>query len=180
LPQRALPPMSSDNKALVEQLFREHGSALKGYLYRQTGNEQDANELVQETYLRMLQIKDMDAVRDCRAYMFTIAGNLAKKHGREQGRERGTVDVNDATLEAELSYHPSFGDQIDDEEHLRRLREVFAELPVKCRAAYILQTAHGLSYAEIAQQLGVSTDMVKKYLSQTLLHCRRRMGGRNG
>jgi RNA polymerase sigma-70 factor (ECF subfamily) len=88
--------------------------------------------------------------------------------------------VNDAILEAELSYHPSFGDRIDDEEHLRRLREVFAELPVKCRAAYILQIAHGLSYAEIVQHLGVSTDMVKKYLSQVLLHCRRRMGGRHG
>jgi len=172
--------MADDNQAWVEQLFCEHGSALKGYLYRQSGNEQDAKELVQETYLRMLQIKDRDAIRDPKRYMFTIAGNLAKQHGREQGRERGTFDVNEASLEGELSYHPSFGDQIDEDAHLRRLREVFAELPVKCRAAYILQTAHGLSYAEIAQQLGVSTDMVKKYLSQALLHCRRRMGGKKG
>jgi DNA-directed RNA polymerase specialized sigma24 family protein len=39
----------------------------------------------------------------------------------------------------------------------------------------VLQYWHGLSYEEIGLRLGVSTNMVKKYLSQALVHCRRRM-----
>ena len=49
------------------------------------------------------------------------------------------------------------------------------QLSPKCRAAVELQYWHGLSYEEIALRLGISTNMVKKYLSQGLVHCRRRM-----
>jgi RNA polymerase sigma-70 factor (ECF subfamily) len=52
---------------------------------------------------------------------------------------------------------------------------VIDQLSPKCRAALILQYWHGLSYEEIGQRLGVSSNMVKKYLSQALVHCRRRM-----
>jgi len=52
---------------------------------------------------------------------------------------------------------------------------VLQQLSPKCRAAVMLQYWHGMSYEEIAMQLGVSTNMVKKYLSQALAHCRRRM-----
>ena len=58
---------------------------------------------------------------------------------------------------------------------IKRLREVLQQLPPKCHAAVVLQYWHGMSYEEIAQRLGVSTHMVKKYLSQALIHCRRRM-----
>jgi len=55
------------------------------------------------------------------------------------------------------------------------LREVLNQLPRNVTAAVVLQYWHGLSYEEIAQRLGISTHMVKKYLSQALIHCRRRM-----
>ncbi len=160
----------------LERLFREHGSALEAFVYRRTGNHADAIELAQETYLRMLQIKDMDAIRNPKAYMFSVAANLAAEHGARQGRARGTLDISDPMLEAELSHDPSFADQIDHADSTARVREVLAELPAKCRAAFYLQHGHGLSYEEIARHLGVSTHMVKKYLSQAILHCRRRLG----
>jgi RNA polymerase sigma factor (sigma-70 family) len=168
--------MAVGTRFWVERLFREHGSALEAFLYRRTGSHADAIELAQEAYLRMLQIKDMDAIRNPKAYMFSVAANLATEHGVRQGRARGTLDISDPVLEAELSHDPSFADQIDDADSTARVREVLAELPAKCRAAFYLQHGHGLSYEEIARHLGVSTHMVKKYLSQAMLHCRRRLG----
>jgi len=168
--------MAVGTRFWVERLFREHGSALEAFLYRRTGNHADAIELAQEAYLRMLQIKDMDAIRNPKAYMFSVAANLATEHGVRQGRVRGPLDISDPVLEAELSHDPSFADQIDDADSTARVRAALAELPAKCRAAFYLQHGHGLSYEEIARHLGVSTHMVKKYLSQAMLHCRRRLG----
>jgi RNA polymerase sigma factor (sigma-70 family) len=118
----------------------------------------------------------MDAIRNPKAYLFGVAVNLAKEHAARQGRARGTLDITDPVLEAELSHDPSFADQIDDADSTARARAALAELPAKCRAAFYLQHGHGLSYEEIARHLGVSTHMVKKYLSQAMLHCRRRLG----
>jgi len=167
--------MTVDIRSWVERLFREYGSALEAFLYRRTGNHADAIELAQETWLRMQQIKDLDVIRNPKAYLFRVAANLATEHGVRKGRARGTLDISDPALEAELSHDPSFADQVDDADSIARVREVFAELPAKCRAAYCLQ-GDGLSYEEIARHLGVSTHTVKKYLSQVMLHCRRRLG----
>jgi RNA polymerase sigma factor (sigma-70 family) len=168
--------MPDTPKALVDRLYTEHGSDLRSFLYRRTRSDVDAIDLAQETYLRMLQVADITALRDPRAYMFTVAANLAREFAVSQSRARGAVDVSDPSVEAEMSHDVPIAEQIDKEARLATLRRVFAELPVKCRSAYQLQVAHGLSYAEIAHQLGVSKHMVKKYLSQALEHCQERMG----
>ena len=68
-----------------------------------------------------------------------------------------------------------FDDEADRDRRLERLQVVLGQLSPKCQAAVVLQYWHGLSYAEIGERLGVSPNMVKKYLSQALLHCRKRM-----
>jgi RNA polymerase sigma-70 factor (ECF subfamily) len=78
-------------------------------------------------------------------------------------------------VQDQLAELPSFGGQLDQERCIGRLREVLDQLSPKCRAAVVLQYWHGQSYEEIAARLGISTNMVKKYLSQALMHCRRRM-----
>ena len=176
MPPPAAGLMGAGTRPWVERLFREHGSVLEAFLYRRTGSHADAIELAQETYVRMLQIKDMDAIRNAKAYMFSVAANLAKEHATRQGRARATLDISDPVLEAELSHDPKLADQIDHADTAARVQEALAELPAKCRAAFHLQHGHGMSYEEIARHLGVSTHMVKKYLSQAILHCRRRLG----
>jgi RNA polymerase sigma factor (sigma-70 family) len=123
----------------------------------------------------MLRIPDIESIRSPEAYLFTVAGNLMREHAVEERRLNNTVDVDDPAIQDQLAELPAFGGQIDAEQRTKRLREVLRELSPKCHAAVVLQYWHGLSYEEIAQQLGVSTNMVKKYLSQALVHCRRRM-----
>jgi len=52
---------------------------------------------------------------------------------------------------------------------------VLEQLPSRWRTALLLQHRYGLTYQEIAERLGVSSNMVKKYLAQGLAHCRRDM-----
>jgi RNA polymerase sigma factor (sigma-70 family) len=165
--------MSETKKALVERLFAQHGTALRAFFYHRVRQRPDAAELAQEVYVRMLRINDVEAIRNPEAYLYTVASNLAKEHRVLEQRGANTVNVEDAA-ELLADVPPPSGD-IDTERRVKRLREVLGQLPPKCQAAVVMHYWRGMSYQEIAPQLGVSTHMVKKYLSQALAHCRRRM-----
>lgn len=167
--------MAETRKTLVERLFAEHAGSLQAFLYRRVRGREDAAELAQEAYVRMLRVPDIAAIRNPEAYLYTVASNLAKEHARHARKDYGRLDVDDALLQEQLAALPPFAGDPDTQQRIKRLREVLQQLPPKCHAAVVLQYWHGLSYEEIAQQLGVSTHMVKKYLSQALMHCRRRM-----
>ena len=167
--------MAETKKSLVERLFAEHGGALQAFLYRRVRWHPDAAELAQEVYLRMLRVPDMSTVRNPEAYLYAVASNLAKEHTHRSPHSSKMLDIEDPLVQEQLSELPAFGGELDGERRVNRLREVLQQLPPKCRAAVVLQYWHGLSYEEIAERLGVSTHMVKKYLSQALMHCRRRL-----
>jgi len=167
--------MADAKHALVERLFAEQGGALRAFILRHIRRKSEATELAQEVYVRMLRIPDTESIRNPEAYLFTVASNLLRENAVHERRLNQTVDVNDPTVQEQLAELPAFGGQIDAAQRIKRLREVLNELSPKCHAAVVLQYWHGMSYEEIAQRLGVSTNMVKKYLSQALLLCRRRM-----
>lgn len=167
--------MAETKKSLVERLFAQHGGALQAFLYRRVRRHPDAAELAQEVYVRMLRVADMTTVRNPEAYLYAIASNLAKEHSHGAPRASSLLDIDDPLVQEQLAQLPAFGGELDRERRVDRLREVLGQLSPKCRAAVVLQYWHGLSYEEIGERLGVSTNMVKKYLSQALVHCRRRM-----
>jgi RNA polymerase sigma factor (sigma-70 family) len=162
-------------KTLVERLFAEHGSALQAFFYRRVRRHPDAAELAQEVYLRMLRVPEIEAIRNPESYLYTVASNLVKEHARHSAKDDGALDIDDPLLQEQLAELSPFAGHLDTERRIARLREVLPQLPPKCQAAVVLQYWHGLSYEDIAQRLGISSNMVKKYLTQALVHCRRRM-----
>jgi RNA polymerase sigma-70 factor (ECF subfamily) len=83
--------------------------------------------------------------------------------------------MDDPSVQDQLAELPAFGAQIDADVRIERLREVLRTLSPKCHAAVVLAYWHGMSYQAIAERLGISPNMVKKYLSQALVKCRLRM-----
>jgi RNA polymerase sigma-70 factor (ECF subfamily) len=170
--------MAVANQVLVERLFLAQKDALWRYFVRRVRRRSDAEELAQEVYLRLLRVADADALRNPEAYLYAIAANLLKEHAAQQSIGRNCVSLEDAGLPEMLSEVVSYPDLVDKAQRTERLREVLRQLPAKCQAAVVMRHWHGLSYAEIAQKLDISVNMVKKYLVHALAHCRRRMGGR--
>ena len=68
-----MPPLG---KSFVERLFSEHRHALEAFFHRRLRARQDAADLVQEVYLRMLRVKDADAIHNPEGYLFTVATHL--------------------------------------------------------------------------------------------------------
>jgi RNA polymerase sigma factor (sigma-70 family) len=167
--------MPETKKALVERLFAQNGGALRAFFRKRLPQPQDAGDLAQEVYVRMLRLSDIDTIRHPEAYLYTVASNLAREHRVLERRRGSRIDVEDAELEDELAQLSGVIDDVDTERRIKHLREVLRQLPLKCYAVVALQYWHGMSHATIAAELGISERMVKRYLNQGLAHCRRRM-----
>ncbi len=167
--------MAGSDQVLVERLFTEHGRGLLAFFRRRLRRHAEAADLAQEVYLRMLRVADTDTIRNMEAYLYAVAGNLMKEHALRERVFASAVDIDDPFVADRLAELPDIGGEVDSARRGRRLQEVLRQLPAKCQEAVRLQYREGLSYAEIAARLDISTNMVKKYLGQALVHCRRRM-----
>ncbi len=159
--------------SLVERLFGEHRTALQTFFQRRIRSKADAADLAQEVYVRMLRIRDQEAIRNPVHYLYTVANNLVKEHAVLDRRQASGIDI-DTALE-QLGTLPEFDADLDTAQRIARLGVVLEQLRPKCRAAMELRFTHGLSFREIAMHLGVSPQMAKKYVAQGLSHCRRRL-----
>jgi RNA polymerase sigma-70 factor (ECF subfamily) len=167
--------MAEQKKTLVEKLFAEHRRALQQYFYRRIRTKSDAPDLAQEVYVRMLRVSDTDAIRNPQFYLYTVASNLVKEHALFEHRQAGRIDIEEAGVQQRLGELPSVDAELDAEEEIAGLRAALEQLPARWRTAVILQYRYGLTYEQIADRLGVSSSMVKKYLAQGLGQCRRRL-----
>ncbi len=167
--------MADPKRRFVEKLFAEHRRALQAYFYRRIKTKSDAPDLAQEVYVRMLRVSDTDAIRNPQLYLYTVASNLVKEHAVVDRRQSSQLDLDVMSVQQQLGELPSLDSQLDASQMVIRLRSVLEQLPVRWRTAVILQYRYGLTYEQIADRLGVSSNMVKKYLAQGLGHCRRRM-----
>jgi RNA polymerase sigma factor (sigma-70 family) len=126
-------------------------------------------------YVRMLRIRDLEAIRSPVHYLYTVANNLVKEHAVLDRRQASGVDIEEAPAHVQLEPLPAFDGDLDATQRVARLGEVLKQLRPKCRAAVELRFMQGLSYRAIAMHLGVSPQMAKKYVAQALGHCRRRV-----
>ncbi len=149
---------------------------LRGFLRRRVLNVADVPDLAQEVYLRLLRLPESANVANPEAYVFAVAGNLVREHALVAKRAGRAVSPDDPSVEADLSFVPSFEADADASGQETQLQIALGELSAKCRAAVVMQYRDGLSYAEIADRLGVSTNMVTKYRAQAIAHFRKRLG----
>jgi RNA polymerase sigma-70 factor (ECF subfamily) len=153
--------------------FFEHYEELIGTWTRRLRNRQQAEDLAHDTFVRVLE-SDSTAVQQPRAYLHQTARNIAVDTYRREDR-RGAMEL-------EALHHSS--PQTGDPEHFMHaiqladsIERALGELPVNCRKVFIWQKIEGLTQAEIAERLGLSKNMVEKYMIRTLRHLRDRLDG---
>ncbi len=168
-------PAQNSGKSLIKKLFAQNEGVLRSFFRRRIRAKGDAQDLTQEVYLRMLRVSETEVLRNPEAYLYTVARNLVKEQAVLERQQKTWIDVESPQVEVELADLPVLEEAVDAEHRQQRLGEVLGQLPAKCQAAVLMQYREGLSYAEIAARLGISSNMVKKYLVQALAHCRKRM-----
>src|SRR6266702_2587245 len=135
-PESGADPLPDTQRALLVLLFNKYRGALLRHLERLVHSREDAAELVQETYLRVLsRIQTSRFEAAARAYLFHTATNLARDHFRRQRfRAHDRLDeLSDADLR---SSSPPPEQTIAADEVLALLRSSILELPPATRAVF--------------------------------------------
>lgn len=160
--ERARSGDSDAFRLLVEQ----HSRAIFRLAFRMTGNEEDAEDVVQETFLRAYkQLDKYEARSSFSTWLYRIASNysldlirMRKRH--EEKRERGSVEDRDILQSIPVdSPGPDrllYGSQVKD-----RVNAALNELSAQERTAFVLRHFEGQSIQEIGEALGTGTNATK-------------------
>ena len=163
----------TDAAAGLSRLFEEQRDTLNRYFLRRTAHAWDAQDLVQEVYLRLLRADRHGAedIRNPEAYLFTIASNLLREHAALRQRAPAGGGELEDVLERLATPCEAAAD-VDRELRRRRLAALIARLTPRCRAVLVMHYRDELGYREIGERLGISSNMVKKYVVKGLAACR--------
>jgi RNA polymerase sigma-70 factor (ECF subfamily) len=155
--------------AVVERIFREHNESLIRFLQTRLPSAQDAREVAQEAYVRLLQLDQPEAIGFLRAYLFKTAAHIAT----DRLRHRQIVRQNEASSAFETFQTASPMEKIAAQQDLDIVNAALDELSPKCREVFLLRRLGNLQTEEVARQTGIGGRMVRLYVAQALLHCHR-------
>jgi RNA polymerase sigma factor (sigma-70 family) len=161
----------------LEQLYQEHRAQLLRFLRARTGNSAEAEDLVQELWLR-LRRQSSGPIANGRAYLFQSANNLALDRARERQR-RARRDrlwgesMQDGTGGEPAAAEPAPDQALIEQEEAQQLAAAVAALPEGARRAFLLHKIEGCSHAEVATRLGISRSGVEKHMALAMKHLRR-------
>lgn len=137
------------------QLAREYSPLLRRYLARQIGDPTSAEDLLQETLLRIARgLPGFNARASLKTWVFAIASNVVIDYLREPARRQRIVDIDEAAEIDDGSV--AVDERLDFDEMNRCVREVIDSLPPDYRTALILHDLEGMDGAQTAAVLGVS------------------------
>lgn len=159
----------SNSQQTIHALYSDHHRWLVGWLRHRLGCVHQANDLAQDTFVRVLTRRyALSSVREPRAWLTTIANGLVVDHMRRQRLELAYLEAIVDLPGAEL---PSEETRLLLLEMLTRIDAMLEGLNPKVRTAFLLSRLEGWSYPDIALHLGVCLSSVEKYMATALRHC---------
>lgn len=157
-----------DRSRVLAEVARDHHSALVRSLTARTGSAEDAKEIVQEAFSKLLVLDRSGSIRHMVAYLWRIAVNLAIDRGRRQALHQRFLG---APPIAESQEHSAEA-IAEARERLTIVEHAIAELPARCLEAFVLHVENGMTFAEVGREMGISDRMAKKHLARALRYLR--------
>jgi RNA polymerase sigma factor (sigma-70 family) len=139
--------VSEPREAAFNEIYRQHSGPVYRYTLYLTRNAAVAEDLTAETFLRVWSSSAPVRVETVRAWLLTIARNLAFARSRHRGREQELTDA---------AQNLGLDESIDSRRELARVMEAIQSLSESTRQALLLKTQGDLSYAEIGAMLGLT------------------------
>ncbi len=148
-----------------------HGNALKAYLQSSFPSVRDVDDVIQESYIRILKARAVHPLHSAKAFLFTIGRRLAIDAIRRNRRTAGREVVMDLRSEGVLEDKADAAERVSIDEEFTILAEAIHSLPARCQEIMILRKIQRLSHQEIAERLGISVNTVDVQLCRGMDKC---------
>ncbi len=155
----------------VDQIYRDEARAIRVFVKRIVRNTCDAEDLVQETFLRSWQALSSGVVECPRAFLFRAARNLALNHLRNS-RLRNSEASRTASDEAFQLHIPTAEERIIASEEAAACNRLLDALPLRCREAFVLRVVEEMSYKQMSRSMQLSVSTVEKHVGKGKQICR--------
>jgi RNA polymerase sigma-70 factor (ECF subfamily) len=152
---------------VLRQWFSQYRHALYAYFLRRTRNAADAEDLVQDLFLRLSRFGADPGIRDIEAFMFQIAANLLRDRGRRQLTHPRVVCTLEKIFEP-MDGEPGPERVLEARIELSRIMRTLATLPETTRRIFILRRIGQMRREEIAAFYGISLKSVERHVAKAL------------
>lgn len=150
--------------------MRPHESALRTYLRQSLQSLADVDDLMQETYARLLRAQRSGPIHAPRPYLFAVARNAVRDFLAHKSRAN-LVPITEIEHLPVLIDEANVVESVCHQQELALLAEAIAHLPERCREVILLRKIKGLSQKEIAELLGISEHTVESLASKGVRRC---------
>lgn len=150
--------------------IQPHESSLRSYLRGLFPSLSDLDDLVQETYLRLIRAHEKGRISYAKAFLFTTARNAALDIFRR--RKLAVFEpIADDSHHLAADDIPDASEALNRQQEMDMLAEAMKTLPPRCRQTLTLRLLYGMPAREIADQLGISEFTVKAQLAKGMRRC---------
>jgi RNA polymerase sigma-70 factor (ECF subfamily) len=163
---------SADRAQWFAAEVQPYESLLRAYLHHKFPTLGDVDDIVQDSYLRIIRAKIAGTLRSPKGFLFTAAKNAAL----DVFRRKRTVSLDQVVEPDGLSVfedRPGVAETISRGQELDLLQKAIEALPPRCRQVLMLRKIDGLSHKEIARKMGISERTVNVQVGKGVQRCAR-------
>ena len=166
-----MPPQDSETARWFEEHVRPHEPGLRAWLRAHFPRLVDADDLVQDSFVRLLRARETGPIENPRAFLFTTARNAALDHYRHERVLSLEPLVSEAASNVE-EQKCDVAEKVSRAQEIEILHAAIQSLPARCREVMTLQKIQGLTNRQIALRLGISINTVNAQMVTGLMKCR--------
>ncbi|HNT41963.1 MAG TPA: RNA polymerase sigma-70 factor [Tenuifilaceae bacterium] len=162
---------SQEELSWFRAIFDDYYESIRSFAYYKTGSVDLADDVVQEVFLKLWNIRSSVRNDTVKTLLYTIATNLIKNHFKHQ-RVVYNFQVSKSTQDEAESADANV--RMDDMN--RQLQDALASIPDAAREVFLMNRIDGFTYSEIAQRLNLSVKTVEKRMSEAIRLLRNKFG----
>ncbi len=151
-------------RAFLDALYRDYARPLLRFISRQNIGHEEAREIVQESYCRLQQVPEVEAMESARGYLFRTAVNLARDSKRQRRREFHVASAAEIGAPADVevpSDAPTAYQVLEGQQELAIIERAIEEAGASTCRRSVMHRFGGATYSQIASELGLSVSMIE-------------------
>jgi RNA polymerase sigma-70 factor (ECF subfamily) len=160
-----VPPADEGHPRMVADLARNYHEALVRFLMLRVGSKDEAREIAQEAYAKLLALDRPGSVSFLAGYLWRTAANLAIDRRRQRTVRERFADI-EAQGEEKLA--PSAERVAEGRQRLAIVERAIGELPPRCLEAFNLRVLCGMRFEDVGREMRVSERMAQIYVARAL------------